>query len=438
MINFKKFYLEYIVILIPPLLLTGPFLPDLFLSCACLIFLIKILIQKKYFVFQSKFLKYFIIFWFFLLISSILGDSNNFINSIKSSFLYLRFGIFVVLMQFLITFNKNFWLKFLYSVFLTVFLITFIGLLQFSYVRLEFIEKIFDLYISESRENFYNRWSSLGASFYNRLTLPFSNEEVVGSLIVRLLPLSFILLIWKINKKKISYKLSIFIKIFFSLIMFIIWASGERTSFFLLMIQLILIFILISKIRLFFIKSFIIGLFIILTSSYVDPISKGRMIVQTIENIKGKDKIYLISSIHEGHFVGAWNIFLDNKFFGAGLKGFRYECYNKTKYKNNPKINCSTHPHNIVMQFLSETGIVGFLFYFTCFLSICIILVKKFFHNLFKKREFFINDYQLCSLVGIFITLWPLAATGNFFNNWLSIIYFMPIAFFLNKSKSAL
>jgi hypothetical protein len=31
----------------------------------------------------------------------------------------------------------------------------------------------------------------------------------------------------------------------------------------------------------------------------------------------------------------------------------------------------------------------------------------------------------------ILITIWPLAPTGNFFNNWLSIIYYLPVGIFL-------
>ena len=41
-------------------------------------------------------------------------------------------------------------------------------------------------------------------------------------------------------------------------------------------------------------------------------------------------------------------------------------------------------------------------------------------------------------MTALVITLWPLAPTGNFFNNWLSIIYFLPLGFiiyFLIKKK---
>ena len=282
-------------------------------------------------------------------------------------------------------------------------------------------------------EHFNNHWGAIGASYFNRLTLPLSDWQVVGSFIVRLLPLSFILVLWKIDNKNISKKETLFIKIFFTLVFFIVWSSGERSSFILLIIQLILLFLLIKKLRIFFKKFLAIGVLLVLLSIYIDPISRGRMIVQTIDNITEKNKIHFITSVHEAHIFGAWKIFLNNKYFGAGLKGFRYECFNKDEYFKNPKIICTTHPHNILMQFLSETGIIGFIFYIILFLIVSLVLFKKFIYNLLNKSKFFIDDYQICALVAIFITLWPLASSGSFFNNWLSIIYFIPVAFCMNK-----
>jgi hypothetical protein len=331
--------------------------------------------------------------------------------------------------------NKNFPLLFLYSISIAILLATLFASVQFIYIRAGIIDEIIKLYINTSRENFNYHWGGIGASAFNRLTLPFGNWQVVGSFIVRLLPLSFILVLWKIDNKKISKKESLLIKILFTLVIFIVWCSGERASFILLIIQLILLFLLIKKLRIFFKKFLAIGVFLVLLSIYIDPVSKGRMITQTINNITEENKIHFITPIHEAHIFGAWKIFLNNKYFGAGLKGFRYECFNKDEYFKNPKIVCTTHPHNILLQFLSETGIIGFIFYVISFLIVSFILFKKFIYNLLNKNKFFIDDYQICALIAIFITLWPLASSGSFFNNWLSIIYFIPVAFCFNKLK---
>jgi O-antigen ligase len=331
--------------------------------------------------------------------------------------------------------NKNFLLLFLYSVGTAILLVTIFGALQFIYIRAGLINEIIKLYINSSRDYFDYHWGEIGPSRFNRLTLPFSDWQVAGSFIVRLLPLSFILLLWKIHNKKISKKESLLIKIFFTLVFFIVWASGERSSFIFLIIQLILLFLLIKKLRIFFKKTLALSILLVLLSIIIDPISKGRMIDQTIDNITEKNKVHFISVTHQAHIIGAWEIFLNNKYFGAGLKGFRYECFNKDEYLKNPRIVCSTHPHNVFMQFLSETGIVGSIFYIISFLIVSLVLFKKFIYNLLNKNKFFIDDYKVCALVGIFITLWPLSSSGSFFNNWLSIIYFIPVAFCFNKLK---
>ena len=42
---------------------------------------------------------------------------------------------------------------------------------------------------------------------------------------------------------------------------------------------------------------------------------------------------------------------------------------------------------------------------------------------------------QNALLIGIFINLWPIIPTGNFFNNWLSMLYFIPISYYLFENK---
>ena len=47
-----------------------------------------------------------------------------------------------------------------------------------------------------------------------------------------------------------------------------------------------------------------------------------------------------------------------------------------------------------------------------------------------------ITNYELCLLIAFFVTLWPIIPSGSFFNNWLNILYFFPLGFYLeNKLK---
>ena len=121
------------------------------------------------------------------------------------------------------------------------------------------------------------------------------------------------------------------------------------------------------------------------------------------------------SKDHQGHFVLAYKLFLNNPVFGLGPRGFRYHCRN-IEYDSDIGI-CSTHPHNIVLQFLSETGIVGFVFY----LFIIFYLLLKVAKVNIKLNQ---NSEKYCFLIssiGILAYLFPFLPSGNFFNNWISI-----------------
>ena len=132
--------------------------------------------------------------------------------------------------------------------------------------------------------------------------------------------------------------------------------------------------------------------------------------------------------MYEAHYRTAIKIFKDKVFFGAGNKMFRKLC-SDDKYKIN-KYSCSTHPHNLYLQVLAENGLLGFVFVFIIFIFTILKISKEFFIRNFKKQNS-INDQKLLLLIGLFINLWPIVPFGNFYNNWLSILIYLPIGFLL-------
>ena len=88
------------------------------------------------------------------------------------------------------------------------------------------------------------------------------------------------------------------------------------------------------------------------------------------------------------------------------------------------------------MQFLSELGLIGLLFY----LLLCLFLIKKliFYYLLklkYKLKSSNTQKFQLIIIASIIINLSPLSPYGNFFNNWLSILNFLVISFFIYHEK---
>ena len=149
-----------------------------------------------------------------------------------------------------------------------------------------------------------------------------------------------------------------------------------------------------------------------------------------------KKVINIFSVQHNTIYRTAIKIFLDNAIIPIGPKNFRKVCENEkyhTYTEQDRSINgCQSHPHNTYIQLLTETGVPGFLIIFIFFLYINYIFIKKKYFDLVKKITIY-NDYQLFLLLALYVTLWPIAPTGNFFHNWLNIIYFMPIGFLLHS-----
>ena len=234
--------------------------------------------------------------------------------------------------------------------------------------------------------------------------------------------------------------------IFFSLYFLTIYLSGERTSFFLLLILIFLIFLIFKNLRIIFSYSFIIFIFLIFFISFTKLGTTdhlNRMFVKTFnqltdnkltensnennqinfENISGNLKIY--SNHHEGHIKLALKLFQQNKIFGAGPKGFRYHC---RKVNYNPDYGiCSTHPHNILIQILAELGLIGLFFYVIAALFVIYNLIKLRFNN--YDSEKYLSFYAIS--LGLIINFFPLVPSGNFFNNWISIYIYYNVGLYL-------
>ena len=179
--------------------------------------------------------------------------------------------------------------------------------------------------------------------------------------------------------------------------------SGERVSIFYFITSLcLLIFVfetkLINKIILILTAVTFLTL-VIINSETV----KKRLIINTLERIN-QEKLYIYSVDHHNHIIAAYKIFKENILFGSGVKMFRKICVER--YKVN-EFSCTTHPHNLIMQFLSETGILGLLFYLFSLFYIIFKLLRIFKLNILYK----INDFfraQFFFLTSLLIALFPL------------------------------
>ena len=411
--NFFKIYY-----LLPFLLVTGPFLPDLLVSFSSIFFLFYfIFFQRK--IFELKWVLYFFLFYGILILSAVF--SNYSFYSLKYSLTYLRFLIFVLSIYYLLEIKvltvNNFYL----CLAVLIIILSIDGLLQF----------IFGV-------NIFG-WSS---PIPYRITGFFHDKAVLGGFVMKLLPL-FIFL--HFVSDRFHLKNYFFITTLF-FILLVITISGDRSAFYML-----LGFIVLTSIVFFNKKNFLISITlicIIFLFIFNNNILKNRLLFMTYDgfftdlnlynhlNIKNKinptqKKIinlkYYISDDHHHHALSAIAIFKEHPFLGSGPNTFRILCQDKRFFiKEN---SCSTHPHNFYLQLLAETGIMGFLILFTLFLKILYFFFKKWRTFYFEKENYFI-------LINSLILLFPILPNGNFFNNWLAITNFFPFGFYLYYIKN--
>ena len=408
MSNFKEKILitfpSVLISLIPLFLITGPFLSDLSVVLVCIFFLINIFLNKEYFFFNNKFFLFFFIFFIYLFVNSLLKYYD--FNNLRSSLGYLRFGVFSLGVIYFIEREQ----KVLKWTFL-VFLISFMLLIIDGYIQYFIKENILGNPVDEG---------SL------RIRLLFNDQYILGSYLSRLFPV-FLALTFLLFKNKKNF--IILISFLFVLIETLIFLSGERVAFFFNTLSALFVIIMIKNYKRIRLITLLLSFFTIILISLYDDTAKKRIWDQTINQIGiNSTKLNIFSEVHQSHYFSAYKMFLDNKLIGIGIRNYRNFC-NEDRYKTH-EASCTTHPHNTYVQLLSETGLLGFAFGLILFFYFIFKMFNHLRGALFKKKYLF-NDFQICLLAAIFITIWPFAPSGNFFNNWISIIYYFPVGFFL-------
>jgi O-antigen ligase len=389
----------FIISLIIPFLIWGPFFPDLIVSLSSLVFLVYLVKKKNFYYFNNKVLIIFFIFCIYCILVSIFVAKNTLL-SFESSLFYFRIGVFCCLIWYLIERDKKILNYFYYTLVVSFSFIVVDGYIQFITGK-----NIFGL-----------------PKFGGRLSSFFGSELILGSYLSRLFPLLFALFLLKEKKQLELY----FMSILFILLIGLIYISGERAGFVLFILSYIFIIIFTEKI----VKLKIIISICVLTLIVFFTFNFSEVKVRMVSSVASTVKKSIITPEHHSLFRTAYNMFLDKPIFGHGPKMFRVLC-NDEKYAAGIT-PCTTHPHNFYIQLLAETGIIGFSFLFSAFGYVLYCAYRQF-KSIILRQKRYLTNYQICLLAGILITVWPLTTNGNFFHNWLAIVYSLPVGFYLHS-----
>ncbi len=421
MVDQKKIIIviSYLFYLLPAALISGPFLSDLIITIMGIFFLINSFKFKIWSYYNNYFTKFFLLFYLYLILSSIWA--NDTISSLKSSVPYIRFLLFSLCIVYLANINKNFYKTFFKFLFFTLFI-----LILDSYIQLFFGKNLLN-------QSIYYIKDAYTQTMTIRVSGLFGDELVLGSFISRTV---FILLgLYFICNKNIN----IYLFITFLISTFVIvFYSGERLAFFIVLFCIIYICIQLKKYRkILLTSSLILTLVLFVIISFNENV-KNRMILSSfaflnsdkIENYNSPEKFVIFSPDHHELYIAAYKMFLDKPILGHGHDMYYKNCGD---FKRSVS-SCSTHPHNTFLQIAVENGIVGLFF----LILVYFYLIFQFFSNLFSKNistlGYFYLKVSLLSIISA--NFFPFVTSGNFFNNWMSILFYLPIGLYFSLSLS--
>ena len=390
----------------PIAILLGNLSINLSIILISLIFLVSLVAKKIIFKNQNK--TFLLLAFFFISLVINLLFSNNFGLSAPRVIKFIFIIFFITSFKFLIINLRENQINKIYQIWSIIFTIVVIDLI------IEFFKGTNIIGLSSVMPG----W---------RLASFTGMESVIGNYFFGFVLIALAYVYQNITNGK---KLNLFLAIFFIIISFII---GERANFiktFLIItcfIFLVYDFSLRSKILSLLTFASLTIILLNFNTNY-----KTRYFSTHLQTLLEKDGLskYLQTSQYGAQYNVAIEIFKDNPVFGVGIKNYRIanldSKYNNLKHKEN-RLRWGTHPHQIHLEILSETGLFGFICFFI-FMALSIFFsIKSYLTNK--------NFYQLSGILFILASMLPLLPSGSFLSTYTSSIFWLNYALMIGYIK---
>ena len=388
---------------------------------------------------------YFLILFSLIPISIVVGSTISLINILLIDF----FFIYIILKNknYIFIFDKYFFcliLLYLYLIFNSFISIDFkeglarnLGFIRFIilflafnyFFRIEFFfKKVFFIWLIffvvmlvDIQFEFYFGKNIFGfeGAYGDRIVSFFRDEPIAGGFVGAFW---LILIGFLFDELKGKYKhLILFLSIFFLISIFL---TGERSNSIKSSISFVIFYFLFKeysfKIKLLtFITLGTILLSIVFNSQFL----KLRFVDQVLHQSKNLNEIVYIKLQKSG-----MEIFKNNLFFGVGNKNYRVITCKSSNDNDKIYINkyCSTHPHQIYVELLSEHGLLGFLIIIIILFVLIFSKIKEVIHS-----KNYISIGSLCYLITTFT---PLIPSGAFFSDHMLSLFFINLSIFFASS----
>lgn len=172
-----------------------------------------------------------------------------------------------------------------------------------------------------------------------------------------------------------------------------------------------------------------LGIFSIIISS--SDYIKMRYVGQVYNQIVDKEaRSKLSDNLYIQLYKSGYTVFKNNPLFGVGNKNYRVETCDNEKKNINKNYYCTTHPHQIYFELLSEHGIIGFLI----ILSIIFFLTFR----LLKKILLSKNYIQVGAFIYILSNFIPILPSGSFLSDFNLTLFMLnfSIMYAINKETN--
>jgi len=407
----------------PLALVTGPALPDLLLFFFSIIFIFVLITKKQKFEIElENWMIVSIILWIWFIFISFFAI--NFTKSIADALIFIRFMVFIIFSYVIFSnISKKKFFFFLNSLFFLCILVA--------------LDTLFQFYNYSSYYGFgkdlFGRSPEGDSGIYGRLSGPFL-DLVPGSFLSRFVFFNILLIYFSYDLAKKNILLIIIYIFGLSLIFSLIYFSGERMALATTGLGCLLCIIFSKKIRLILLFSiFISSSFIFINIKFHPHYNNYEIISSSAEHdgliikrhfacnddeickktFKGQPKFFEViknfkESAYGEIYLTSYQMWKDNKFFGIGLNNYKILCNNQNKYSTyHQNFGCASHPHNLYLQALLESGLIGFIIF-------CLFVFLIF----YKVNSIKIIGSKIILFSVLLAIFWPLMSTGSFLKNW--------------------
>ena len=400
-INFLDIYSLFLFTLYPLAIISGNLLINIFILLLAFNFIFNL---KNNIVFLKQKIFYILLFFFISLVVNLIF-STNFESTAPRviKFFFVIFFIFEI--QRIIQKFDTSYLKNIYKFFFIIFII----------LNLDIIFEII----------FVQNVLGFTAEMPGRIASFFGDELVVGAFYHGFI-LIFLSYLFNSNFNKKLIILCIF------LIILISFLIGERANFIKSFISVIIFIFIVFKIN----YKTKISIFFIMLIAFISIVNLNQeykyRYYKQIKPLFSVDGYFdfMKKSQYGAHRIAAYKMFEENMYFGVGIKNFRHEV-KKDKYEDNryqfTNQRLATHPHQVHHEFLSETGMIGYISFLIFILFSLILAIKN-----YTKTK---NLYQLSGIIFVVTSLMPLLPSGSFFSTLTSGIFWFNFSLMVGYNK---